>query len=300
MKTRSISTLPMKLKNESGLTLIELMISIMIMAGLSLLIAQAINSGVRSKKKIEVMLEKETLYADVIKIIEQDINRAWHYRDFHFEIVKAAKEARAKAKNKNKNKNNNGNPNQAPAIVSGPGEELKAPVKLTHFEGTKDTLNFTALSNYRIRKNSQESQQAEVGYFTKSCKRNKEDRDGSLCLFRRISPYIDEDITRGGTETVLLHDIDSISFRYFGEGRDEWLDRWSTKERAEPHSKDKFPIAVEVTLKINKENKTKKVPPIVRTLVASVRFPNNAKPEEPKKNKPPIEGPITSGGDNGN
>ena len=291
------------LRNESGLTLIELMVSVVIMTGISLLIAQAVQSGVRSKKKIENMIERETLYADVIKIIEGDINRAFHYRDFQFELQKAAKEARDK-KPKSTTQPNPNDPNppaQQPVNRANLSPEDQPPTKLTQFEGKKESLHFTSLTNYRVRRDSQESQQAEVGYFTRNCRRNKEDRDGSTCLVRRLSPYIDDDVTKGGKETVLLHNVESLSFRYFGEDREDWEDQWSTKELARPHTRDRFPYAVEVTLKIinNKAGTDEKKPSIVRTLVAIIRFPNNEPKKQPKSNQPVNQSPVTSGSGTG-
>ena len=80
-----------------GFTLIELMITIMIMGVLSLLTYQTIRTTSVNRGKMQDLLKNETKLSDALRVMEHDVSRAFHYRNISFEILKASREAMKKA-----------------------------------------------------------------------------------------------------------------------------------------------------------------------------------------------------------
>ena len=80
------------LRNNSGFTLIEVLIVVAILATLTLLSGQSIQQALKSKVKIQAQIDDVSQVRDALKIIERDINLAYHYRDFESEMEKLVRE----------------------------------------------------------------------------------------------------------------------------------------------------------------------------------------------------------------
>lgn len=283
---------------QKGFTLLEVVIAVAIMAFLSMYTAEAIQKAVQSKVKIQKKLDKESALFDTLAIMSSDIQKAFHFRDFNTEAFNQAQKARqardSASSNKTQNSNTNGStPPADPNATSTKTETqkkkrdytLKKSVVLTHFIGSEKELHFTALTNIRTSKDSQTSDQAEVGYFLRSCKNRLNKSRSSQCLWRRTTPYIDDDVTKGGKETVLLENVNSFQLRYLGpEREEEWVRTWKSDQNGDSITQGKFPYAVEITITTqNKHIKNSKE--LSMTMVAPIRYPNN-----PGKKKEPTSG----------
>ncbi|MCB0384478.1 MAG: hypothetical protein KDD43_03725 [Bdellovibrionales bacterium] len=286
------------------MTLLEVVIATAILAILSIYTAESVQNAVKSKVKVEREVDRVTGVRDVLRIMERDINMAFHYRDINIDLYNLAEKERIDRLNKGTDttkKDENKKPDEEKTEEEKKKEEEekkkaeekanqpKEPAKefkpkeqkiLTHFIGQEDELNFTTLNNSRIRADDKSSDQAEVGYFLKDCRSRFNKKKKSKCLWRRVDPIIDDDVTKGGTETVLLEHVQRFELRYLGPGKEEeWIKQWKTDKGGDANSQGKFPYAVEITLEYhNKEVETEK--PVGMTLVASLRFPNNRKPED--------------------
>lgn len=286
----------------SGFTLIEIMIAMVILSGLSLLTAQAIRNSTLNRDKINREIAADSAVRDVLRVMERDINVAFHHRDIFTSMLNQIEKDKRKAATKSSATGNNNNssdtadsggqstdttsattPTEEPTSF----EEKQPPKQLTAFFGEPEQLHFTALTNVRLQRDVQESDQAEVGYFLRDCK-SREPRKGreatttSRCLVRRLSPWIDDDVTKGGNEVVILEHIEEFKLRYFGPEREDWVEQWKTGENGDQISKENFPYAVEVAISAHDptDPKSKKV---AMTLVAPLRFPNN--PPKPKNDQ---------------
>lgn len=264
----------MRKRNALGFTLIEVMIAITILAGLTLLTARAMKAGTANKLKFEGDIDREAAVRDALRVIERDINFAYHYRDTYAELMNQAKlESKGAA-----------NATPTPPPVAGapvdpgaqltPEEQTKPVPQWTGFIGEGSSIYFSSLSNVRLHQDSQESDQAEIGYYTRNCKSSDGTGKTSTCLIRSVAPYIDDDLEKGGKETVLLENVVSFKLRYVGPGFEEWQTAWATKTAKRNEGTDLFPYAVEIYLKThNKENPKDK--PFEMGAVAALRFPNN-------------------------
>lgn len=268
-----------------------------ILSFLSLFTVQTIQSSLKAKAKIQTDLDKSSTVRDALRTIERDINHAFNYRDVSIKLYNLSQKEREK-----RAKNNRGNQNQGgqPGIgTSSPGQvgqspqqpllqnpnapkfELKVEKIYTHFLGEKNSLDFTSLSNMRLTEDSAISTQAEIGYKLKPCRRRSTQEQSSQCLWRRVSNYIHDDITKDGEETALLENVVAFNLRYLGPGREEeWVDQWLTNERGDDQTKNKFPYAVEITLEVKDTSPGAKDKSLRMTAVASLRNPNNELAED--------------------
>ena len=124
-------------RNQFGFTLIEVLISIMILATLTVFTAQSIQSALQTSKKYRAQIDEASELRDVLRIIESDINVAFHYRDIDKEMSEAIKK-----ENQSKNENNGNAPN-----IENPNQPERP--NYTEFKGEKDSLHFTSLGNAR-------------------------------------------------------------------------------------------------------------------------------------------------------
>ncbi len=276
----------------AGFTLLEMMIAVTIMGTLSVFTAQSINRAIKSRAKIQTEIDQTSVMRDVLRVMERDINLAFNYRNIHYEVLKKIKEE----SNPGTAPINPTNPVQPPPLnPSTPATptqplltDLKQPPPIwTHFLGETESAYFTTLSHTRMVRNSQESDQAEVGYFVKNCRPRGNPRAAdSSCLWRKESPYIDDDLLKGGTETPILENVEKFELRYFGEEMEGWQKQWRTDEKGPTEIRNRFPQAVQVrlTIKDRDQNSKKKYSMV---LVAALRFPNNPPLDQSKKKDQP-------------
>lgn len=240
------------MRKNSGFTLLEVMLAVAILAVISALTAASIQRSLRVKVKIQGDIDSESKVRNALRLIERDINLAFHYRNVDEEI-------RAELK-----KPEPGQPAPPPAPPS--AEDNPAP-NYTKFLGNSDSLHFSSLSNVRTSRESRDGDQGEVGYYLEGC-------DKGNCLYRRNSPVIDDDIDSGGGDTVLLDNVTDFRLKYFGEGKQDWVPMWKTGTDGDDDTRENFPQAVEVVLAIKENNKEISISTII-----PLRFPNNKKKE---------------------
>jgi prepilin-type N-terminal cleavage/methylation domain-containing protein len=250
-----------KIEYSMGFTLIEVMISMFIMATLTVLVSTSIRTAVQNKKKLEALIESETTLYDSLRVLKADLERAFHYQDVFFEIEKVALMQLETAKNPN-------DPNNQQSTTR------TAPPQLTQFLGDGSTLNFTTLNHFRTQYNAQESDQIEVGYFVESCK-SRDGKNSSPCLWRRSDTLIDDRPEEGGSKIVLAEHVSRFKLKYrSGKENEEWLDTWRSDNKGRPDHRDKFPLLVKIELELE-DTKNNSIRPVKESMVVSIQFPNN-------------------------
>lgn len=104
--------------------------------------------------------------------------------------------------------------------------------RLTQFVGkhmgNKDSLRFAAFSHERLTTDARESDQAVVEY---RIDRDPEEK-GAEALIRRVKTVLDGEPEDGGTETALVSDVSGLKFEYWDPRKDEWATDWDTSDRA--------------------------------------------------------------------
>lgn len=285
-------------KQNAGFTLIELMVALAILAGLSLLTTQAIRTAIQNRASISADLDRDARLADTLRIIKDDIAKAFHYRDFHVQSYNDAihdlSGGTSGASGASTSAAAGASPTPAPSASpvstvspSPTGSTAAAqplpspkpsPVDLTGFVGDKESLYFTALVNVRMTKDTPESDQAKVGYYLKSCHPHGDPKlPESKCLMRVVSPWLDDDVTKveSDHESILVEHVQEFKLRYYGPGHDDPVDAWKTGKNGDEATREVFPYVVEVTLALqDKDNKRDKL--VKATILAPLYFPNNA------------------------
>ncbi len=108
-----------------------------------------------------------------------------------------------------------------------------------------DRVDFTAFANRRLDRNSHVSDQCELSYFGSS----NPDGSGTTDLVRRIDTEIDLEPDKGGRVEVLATDIDLFDLQYLDAMSGQWQESWdTTQSTGQP---DRLPLQVRVILVLN-------------------------------------------------
>lgn len=274
--------------NSQGFTLIELMITITILGTLTVLTAQTIQQSIKSKVKLQDQVDDVSHLRDAMRLIERDINLAYHYQDVEKEIYELVKKQNTTGTQQAQQAANPafggfGQPpiaQQPQSNIYGAYDpfastrELKRKDPSTNFIGAIDSVNFPTSNNARYLKNSLQADVIEVGYTLKECKSLKEGSGTSKCIWRRSGNFVDDDVTKGGDEVVLLENVTEFKLRYIGKGKQEWVDAWRSDEGGDAVTKKNFPEAVEVSITIEKKQNGKAKKYSMQNIIP-LHFPNN-------------------------
>jgi len=259
---------PRLLKSPKGFTLIEMMITVAILGTLTVLATQSIQQAIRQKVKIQEQIDDVSRMRDALRLMDADINQAYHYRDIEKEITdlmnKPATVAGAPPVP---------TPFPTPPPPPNPDEAVRQS-PITQFVGAESTVDFVTMNNARMIRNMKQADFMEVGYSLKSCKGVGGENSSSQCLWRRTTSWVDDDVTKGGDEVVLLEYITEFKLRYIGKGKEDWVSSWRTDEGGDAVTKGNFPAAVEISLTIEHGTGAKKKKYSMQ-IVARVHFPNN-------------------------
>jgi general secretion pathway protein J len=108
-----------------------------------------------------------------------------------------------------------------------------------------DRVDFTAFANRRLDKNSHLSDQCELSYFGSP----NPDGSGTTDLVRRIDTELDLEPTKGGKVEVLATDIDLFDLQYLDAQTGQWQESWDTTQVTA--QADRLPLQVRVILVLN-------------------------------------------------
>ncbi|MBS1970460.1 MAG: prepilin-type N-terminal cleavage/methylation domain-containing protein [Bdellovibrionales bacterium] len=260
-----------RLSSQKGFTLIEMMITVAILGTLTVLATQSIQQAIRQKVKIQEQIDDVSRMRDALRLMEADINQAYHYRDVEKEITDLVNKP-AQAANLPP-----GMPTpipiQTPTPPPNPDEATRID-PVTQFMGTESSVDFVTMNNARMMRNMKQADFMEVGYSLKSCKSLTGDKGSSQCLWRRTTSWVDDDVTKGGDEVVLLENITEFKLRYIGKGKDDWVNSWRTDNGGDSVTKGNFPAAVEISMTIEHGTGDKKKKYSMQ-IIARIHFPNN-------------------------
>lgn len=282
----------MKQRAPLGMTLLELVIALAIMSTLMVFTSGSIQQAVQSKAKIQSQLDDMSRVRDALKVVERDVNLAFHYRDLEMEFREALKKSFQGATNPNQPPANPYSPPPPPGTEN-PNrfayrDDKEQERKLnrinpeTQFVGSDDEMYFPTMNSGRIFEKSRQADSVKVGYFVESCSRPgaKGDSISTNCLFRKSSNIVEPDFTKGGEPIPIVEYVEEFKLRYKGPGKQDWVSEWKSTG-GDGNTKGRFPSLVEVTLTTNRGTQTQPKK-ISMQVVIPVRFPNN---EETSKQK---------------
>jgi general secretion pathway protein J len=193
------------------MTLLELLVSLAILAMMALLIYGAFDSMNRGIKGEEIRSERGREGRDGLLRITRELSSA--FLSFH-------------------------NPTNI-ALVT----------RQTAFIGQHmspfDRVDFAAFAHRRIVKDAKESDQCEVGYSVVADPNVGEKMD----LIRREQTPIDQDPVRGGVVNVLVENVELFSMKYLDAATGIWSDTWDTTLINAQYNRLPLEIQITITLK---------------------------------------------------
>ncbi|MBI1908899.1 MAG: prepilin-type N-terminal cleavage/methylation domain-containing protein [Deltaproteobacteria bacterium] len=223
------------MRRDSGFTLIEVIVSVAILALISIVVWQASGSNMRAKERSEKRDEVFQSVAMVMDRMSEDLMEAFLYSPTSEELGKSIN-----------------------------GEILAKTAFVGKNNGDADEISFTSFSHVRYLKDVKESDQEEVTYKLEP---SKDDESNSLEIVKRSSSPLDANPTEGGKTYPLLKGVKGLSFRYYDPKKQEWFEEWDSEGSDNP---SKLPRAVEITLTV--ENPEEEGEPIVFTTIAIVEM----------------------------
>src|SRR5688572_10763638 len=197
--------------SQRGMTLIEILLAMTILAFISMLVFQAIDGLRRSREGVERVADRFREGGMAMARMTRELQSA--YLSAHAPI----------------------------------DESLR--VSQTTFTGKPGSpaaeLNFTSLSHRRLASDAKESDQEEITYF------GSEDPEtsGVTDLARRQASIVDEEPDEGGRVDVMATNIDLFDLEYFDPVMARWVDEWDSESVIQ--EKGRLPRAVKIVLVLN-------------------------------------------------
>lgn len=226
-------------RSERGFTLLEVLISVGLLAGLTTIMWVTINNMFETRDRITDQYQRYQVMRVALDRMTTEISSAYDASAAHG----AEPDAEEKAKRAKKAKKKGG---QQQALAQ------REPVEFG-MRGRSDELHFTSFAHTRTTKDERASHHAEIGY---SIQRTRQDGDLVKSLVRREDTTFDDDITEGGKVYVLIPRIESIEFEYWDPGevelgtqeesaRGNWVDEWDSSDARQ---EDRLPYRVRITI----------------------------------------------------
>lgn len=193
-----------------GMTLLEILVSLGVMAMISLMIYGAFDSMGRGKRGESLRADRARQGRDAVDRIAREMQSA--FLSMHQPL--------------------------SPALQT----------RMTAFIATNsaqyDRVDFTSFAHRRVERDARESDQAEIGFFVVK----DPDVDGKMDLVRREQAPIDFDPKRGGMVNVLAEDVESFELKYLDPLTGTWVESWDSTQLAQ--QLNRLPIEVRVELKL--------------------------------------------------
>jgi general secretion pathway protein J len=131
-----------------------------------------------------------------------------------------------------------------------------------HDTSPGDRLDFTSFSHRRLRGDTHESDQNELSYFVDY----DPNQNSKLDLLRREAKAIDLDPDKGGVVNVIAEDIETFELQYLDPVTGEWVESWDTEQATGQFMR--LPLQVKITLVLNGGPGGKPLRFVTRTPVA--------------------------------
>ncbi len=199
-----------------GMTLLEVLVSLGVMAMISLLIYGAFDSISRGRRGEALRADRARQGRDAVERIAREVQGA--FLSLHQPLSPAMQ-------------------TRMTAFIASNGASY-------------DRVDFTAFAHRRVERDVRESDQAEVGYFVVP----DPDVDGKMDLVRREQAPIDFDPKRGGVVNVLAEDVESFDLKYLDPLTGQWVESWDSTQLAQ--QLNRLPIEIRVELKLKSVKNT--------------------------------------------
>jgi general secretion pathway protein J len=176
----------------AGVTLVEAMVAIGILAVVSALVWGGFSQTSRNKQRMERALDHYLVVTSALDRMQRELSMA--YVSAHV----------------------NGNPSLQVMNTAFVGKD----------RGGGDRIDFTSFAHRRLFRNARESDQCEISYFVA----RHPDRNDVRVLARREDQRIDDDPRAGGVVQILVENVEDFQVEYLDPSTGEWVDTWDTTQ----------------------------------------------------------------------
>jgi general secretion pathway protein J len=195
-------------RSQRGMTLLEVLVSLGVLAMISLLIYGAFDSLSRGRKGEALRVDRARQGRDAMDRITHEMQGA--FLSMH-------------------------NP-----------QNLSLVTRQTAFIATNnstfDRIDFSTFAHRRVARDAKESDQAEVGYFVV----RDPDHDDKMDLVRREQAPPDYEPKKGGVVNVLAEDVELFDVRFLDPLTSQWVESWDTLQATGQFNR--LPLEIKVTL----------------------------------------------------
>ncbi|MDX9722061.1 MAG: type II secretion system protein GspJ [Myxococcota bacterium] len=202
-------------RSRAGFTLLEIMMSIAILAGIMVVAWGTYGSAIRQQERMQQINNR-------LHGVEQAMHRVVREISMAFVTPHGAEESQVEIRYR------------------------------TAFIGKQDRIDFASLAYVRMFRDDKVGDQCELAYYLRRVR--DEDGNWVQALVRREQAPIDEDPEKGGTVMTLLEDVSTFELQYWDPqkaeiavGNDGWIDDWDT-QNSEPGLR--LPSRVRITIGI--------------------------------------------------
>ncbi len=174
-----------------GMTLLEIMVAMSILAIVSTLLYSGFIQTSRNKQRIEEQLDRAHEISAGLERMVQELSTA--YVSAHRNI------------------------------------NMPTPPMITAFiakdRGGSARIDFASFSHRRLYRDAHESDQCEIGYFV-----TEDPQTGRSVLARREQPRIDDYPEKGGTTQILIENVKSFTLSFLEPLTAQWVTTWDTTQ----------------------------------------------------------------------
>lgn len=197
-------------ERRTGMTLIEVMVAVAILATVVALVYGAFSQTARTKERVERALDREHEIRAGLDRVVRDLSMAYT------------------------------------SVQINPDQSLQP--MMTAFilkqDGSGSRLDFNSFAHRRMRRDAHESDQTEIGYFVT----NHPTDNGRDVLARRAQAPIDHLPDEGGSAQILIDDVTSFSLSVLDPQTLEWQETWDTVQGA--MQPNRLPLQVKILLTV--------------------------------------------------
>jgi general secretion pathway protein J len=195
---------------QRGVTLIEMMVAMAILAIVATLMYTGFTQTSRNKKRIEAELDRAHEVRMGVERMARELSMAF--------------------------------------VSAQANPDLSLQVVTTAFiakeSGGGSTIDFTSFSHKRLYRDAHESDQNELGYFMAD-----DPEDSSIkVLARREQNKIDDDPEEGGRTQIMIRDITGFELAFLEPLTGEWLSTWDTTQAAMQLNRLPTQVRIKVTI----------------------------------------------------
>jgi len=195
---------------QTGVTLIEVLVAMTIMAVLMTLMYSGFTQTANNKRRVEARLERNHELRMGLERMAREISMAYVSAQL------------------------NPNPALRPTITAFVGKP----------DGSGSRLDFTSFSHQRLYRDAHESDQNELSYYV-----TEDPEDNSLdVLVRREQRRVDDKPQEGGQVQVMVENVVSVEFSFLDPFTKEWTDTWDTTQAA--MQPNRLPSQVKISLTV--------------------------------------------------